>query len=441
MKKFIKSAIAVFLVLTLIAGMNVALAATTEKKYVDYGSYVLLGDSIASGWSDVEDRETRFTYVENSYGAYLAKDLGVDVYHPMACIGFRTIEMRYIFEEDYEGDKYLYYSIDKEKMDNVYAPAMIEAVKNAGIITLNVGGNDWGSYLGWHVFDIMDEFEETNEEFLTQARAYLENAGVARDTVETLASIAEITGCLPKFIEVLPQALADGLTNYFNNWNYMIEDIYALNPDVTLVVIGMFDTSLQAETTADGTLETTISALNIGQTISDIANIPMKEGAEKYGYILIEPKNIECEKQHPSNKGHRQIADLILAALPDANFQYKDVNLNSKEYKSISALCNKGIMTGVTETEFAPEANLTKAQLSDAVFNMAGIENVAGTDGDAKRVDVVKALWSAKSTDFIKSIKTLGFVLKTLVNGGKFNFNSTLTRAEAAAIIYDFINL
>lgn len=440
MKKLFKSTVAVLLVLTLLSGLSVCFAA--EKQYYDYGSYVLLGDSIASGWSDVEDRETRFTRVEGSYGAYLADDLGLtDSYYPMACIGFRTIEMRYIFEEDYEADRFLYYSIDEEKMDNIYAPAMIEAVKNAGLITLNIGGNDWGSYLGWHVFEIMDSFEEKNEEFLTNARAYLEEAGVARDTVETLAKIAQIAGCLPEFIEVLPKALEDGLTNYFENWNYMIEDIYALNPDVTLVVIGMFDTSLQAETTAGGGLETTIASLNIGQTISDIANIPMKEGAEKYGYILIEPKNIECEKQHPSAKGHRQIADLILEALPDAGFPLKDVDVNSKDYKVISELYNKGIMTGVSETEFAPDKNLTKAQLSAAVYNIAGIENAAGTDGDAKRIDVVKALWSAKSSDFIKSIKTLGFVLGTLINGGKFNINATVTRAEAAAIIYDYINL
>lgn len=444
MKKIFKSVVAIVLALTLVAGMNLALAATPEKEHLDYGSYVLLGDSIASGWSDVEDRETRFTRVEGSYGAYLADDLGLtDSYYPMACIGFRTIEMRYIFEEDYEGDKYLYYSIDKEKMDNIYAPAMIEAVKNAGLITLNVGGNDWGSYLGWHVFDIMDSFEDKNEEFLTQARAYLETAGVARDTVETLATIAQVAGCLPEFIEVLPVALNEGLTNYFTNWDYMIEDIYALNPDVTLVVIGMFDTSLQAETTAGGTLETTIEGLNIGQTISDIANIPMKEGTEKYGYILIEPTNIECEKQHPSAYGHRQIADLILEALPDAGFPMKDVDVTSKEYNIIAELYNKGIMAGVSESEFAPGANLTNAQLSAALKNITGVDNAAGDSGDAKRIGTALALVKATLSggDFLKGINTVIFALRIIFNDGKLNFGDTLTRAEAASILYEYINL
>lgn len=440
MKRIIKSVTAFLLVFTLLSGTMAAFAADSEKQYEDYKSYVLLGDSIASGWSDIEDRETRFVRVEGSYGAYLADDLGVE-YHPMACIGFRTTELRYIFEEDYEADRFLYYSIDKEDMDNIYAPAMIKEVTEADLITLNVGGNDWGSFLGWHIFEEMDKFEDTNIEFLNQARAYLEQAGLGLDTIDTVIEIASLTGSLPRLLEVLPKALEEGLKNYFENWNHVIEDIYALNPDVTLVVIGMFDTSLQSEATAGGGLEAALAAINLGQSISDIANIPMKEGAEKYGYILIEPKGIECEKQHPSARGHRQIADLILEALPDASFPYTDLDKKSSNYRAIEALCKKGIMEGVSETEFAPEANLTKAQLSFALGKIAGVENIAGTDGDVKRMDMVKAIWdTAFAESFTKGLKTIGFALKLLINGGKFDFSAPVSRGEGAAILYDYIN-
>lgn len=440
MKRIIKSVTAFLLVFALLSGTMAAFAADGEKQYEDYKSYVLLGDSIASGWSDIEDRETRFVRVEGSYGAYLADDLGVE-YHPMACIGFRTTELRYIFEEDYEADRFLYYSIDKEDMDNIYAPAMIKEVTEADLITLNVGGNDWGSFLGWHVFEEMDKFEDTNIEFLNQARAYLEQAGLGLDTIDTVIEIASLTGSLPRLLEVLPKALEEGLKNYFENWNHVIEDIYALNPDVTLVVIGMFDTSLQSEATAGGGLEAALAAINLGQSISDIANIPMKEGAEKYGYILIEPKGIECEKQHPSARGHRQIADLILEALPDASFPYTDLDKKSSNYRAIEALCKKGIMEGVSETEFAPEANLTKAQLSFALGKIAGVENIAGTDGDVKRMGMVKAIWdTAFAESFTKGLKTIGFALKLLINGGKFDFSAPVSRGEGAAILYDYIN-
>ena len=262
------------------------------------------------------------------------------------------------------------------------------------------------------------------------------------DVSAQIAEIAALTGSLPRLLQVLPKALEEGLTNYFENWNYVIEDIYALNPDVTLVVVGMFDTSLQAETTAGGGLETAIAGLNIGQTISDIANIPMKEGAEKYGYILIEPKGIECEKQHPGAKGHRQIADLILEALPDASFRYKDVDVSSKNYKAIEALSIKGIMEGVSETEFAPDAALTKAQLSAALNKISGAENAAGTNGNVNRINMATSLISASFSEGLgKAVKTIGLAVKLIINNGKFDLSATVTRGDGAAILYNYMSL
>ena len=442
MKRFIKSTVAILLVLVLLTGTMAALATNTEKKHFDYSSYVLLGDSVASGWSDVEDRETRFVRVEGSYGAHVADDLGVDVYHPMACIGFRTTELRYIFEEDFEPDRFLYYSIDKELMDTVHAPAMRKAVAEADLVTLNVGGNDWGSYVGWHVYEEMDKFEDVNEEFFTKARAYLENADIEEDTIDAIIDIAALTGSLPKLIEVLPKALEEGFRMFYENWNYVIEDIYALNPDVTLVVIGMFDNGVQDQETADKN-EAALLKLSLGQAIVDIANKPMKESADKYGYIYVDPVGTVCEKQHPSYEGHRHIADLILAALPDATFPYTDVDVKSSSYKAIETMYLKGIMNGVSATEFAPEGKFTKAQLSSAVSKITGA-SAEGNEDAVKRMDIVKALWDATfagEAGFNKTIKTIVFALKTLINGGKLNITADVTRAEAAVILADYIKL
>jgi len=98
-------------------------------------------------------------------------------------------------------------------------------------------------------------------------------------------------------------------------------------------------------------------------------------------------------------------------------------------------------MEGVSETEFAPEANLTKAQLSFALGKIAGVENIAGTDGDVKRMDMVKAIWdTAFAESFTKGFKTIGFALKLLINGGKFDFSAPVSRGQGAAILYDYIN-
>lgn len=424
-KLFKKSLAIIFTLLFVCSSFSVCAVNVNAKNHFDYGSYVLLGDSVASGWSDIEDRDTCFRRVEGSYGALLADDLGI-TYHPRACIGFRTLEMRYLFEDDYEGDRFMFYSVEQDFVD-AEIPKIREEVANAGLITLNVGGNDWGSYLGWHVYEEIAKIEG-NENFVEKALPYLEgvvNFGV--DTIETLVGIADIAGCLPELVKILPLALEEGFARYLENWNIMIEDIYALNPDVTLVVIGMFDTGLQDETMKDVegaiTLPSgTIGGVNIGQAIVDFANRPMREGAEKYGYIFIDPIGTLCEQQHPSYAGHRHIADLILEALPDADFPYTDMEAGSKEYNVAQKLYAKGYMTGVSATEFAPEADLTRGQLAEVLYNVAGAPEASAALNDTASAG---AAWCAEK-GIIKA------------ENGNFSPDKSISSFEFAQIMFRF---
>ena len=452
MKKLMKKSLAVILALMLLSGSMVCLAAVpADKDLSGYKSYVLLGDSIASGWSDVEDIESRFVRVEGSYGDLVAKDLGIadENYYPMACIGFRTVEMRYILEEDYEPDKYLYYSIDKDLMDTVHAPAMIEAIKNTDLITLNIGGNDWGSFLGWHVFDELDKAESENAEFLSHLEKYLTEASFI--SFDTVVEIASYCNALPELIQILPQALNEGLTNYFVNWNYMIEDIYALNPDVTLLVIGMFDNSLQdpdsPHVSTDGGVDTTNVLGSLGQTIIDVANIPMIEGAKKYGYTFVDTTGTLCEEHHPSrteNGGHRFIADRILEALPDTSFPYTDVDKASKEFNAVEYLTRNGIMEGVTETTFAPDEKITSAQLEKALFAITGEEGLASkSESSVSRISLAFAMYRASSainSGIMGFAKSVSLLLTVMFEEGPVGFGSTVTRGEAAMTLMYLIN-
>lgn len=451
MKKLIKKSLAVILALMLLSGSMVCLAAAPEGKELDYKSYVLLGDSIASGWSDVEDIESRFVRVEGSYGDLVAKDLGIsdENYYPMACIGFRTVEMRYILEEDFEADRFLYYSIDKELMDTVHAPAMRKAIAETDLITLNVGGNDWGSFLGWHVFEELDKAESENAEFLAQLEKYLTEASFI--SFDTVVEIASYCNAIPELVQILPQALNEGLTNYFTNWNYMIEDIYALNPDVTLLVIGMFDNSLQDPDSPyvsnDGSINTTNVLGSLGQTIIDVANIPMIEGAKKYGYTFVDTTGTLCEEHHPSrteNGGHRFIADRILEALPDTSFPYEDVEKSSVAYNAIEYLTRNDIMQGRTETTFAPDEKITSTELERALFALTGKENIViPADSAVSRVELSVAAYKAVSElnsgimGFVKAFTTFFTVL---FEDGAFGFASGVTRAQAAMAIMYIIN-
>ena len=58
--KNLKKALAVLLTLVLVSGSFMCFALDSEKQYFDYGTYVLLGDSVSSGYRDFDYRDTEF---------------------------------------------------------------------------------------------------------------------------------------------------------------------------------------------------------------------------------------------------------------------------------------------------------------------------------------------------------------------------------------------
>lgn len=284
MKRFIRKALAVVLTCALAFGAVTCFAAD-GKKYYDYGTYVLLGDSVASGHNDLVYVDSEFKRVDDSYGAYVADTLGVE-YIPMACPGFRTIDMRYMLEDDYPGDDYLFHDAHDPDVIKSRIPEYRRAISDAGLITLGVGGNDFGTYLTWVIADIMEK-EGICGEYVTALRDLLKQNGIESEKLDKIVELAKLTDSMPELVKILPQALKYGLENFFENWNHVIEDIYALNPDVQLMVIGMFDNGVKNEDDAAAS-EAGGQGLNLGQLVVDMANTPMKEGAEKYGYIFVD---------------------------------------------------------------------------------------------------------------------------------------------------------
>lgn len=287
MKRIMKKAVTIMLTFALVFSAVTCFAAG-EKKYFDYGTYVLLGDSVASGHNDLVHVDSEFKRVDDSYGAYVADELGVE-YIPMACPGTRTIDMRYMLEDDYPADDYLFHDAEDVEVMKSRIPAYRKAISEAGLITLGVGGNDFGTFLTWV---IADELEKQNlcDDYVKALRELLEQGGADDDTLANLDKIVELAktmGAMPELVKVLPQSLKYGLENFMKNWNIVIEDILTLNPDVQLMVIGMFDNGVKNEEDAAAS-EAGSAVPSLGQMVVDMANTPMKEGAKKYGYTFVD---------------------------------------------------------------------------------------------------------------------------------------------------------
>ena len=187
--KLFKRTIALLLTLVILSGSMMCFAVDGEKQYYDYDKILLLGDSQASGYSDYRDIYSEFCYVEESYAAYLAKDLGAELL-PFACPGFRTIELRYMLDDNYAGDDRLFNAVPSLPREAFEAskPYIRQAIKDADIITIGIGGNDWGAYLTWIMASVQLE-NKLPEEFRNELAKYLKNLAKLDSTKESMEII------------------------------------------------------------------------------------------------------------------------------------------------------------------------------------------------------------------------------------------------------------
>lgn len=485
MKKFMKKTLAVLLAIVMISATFVSFAANdvslnqeaADAHYGQFGKYLLLGDSAASGYRDVLSEndgndiynktynQSVYTIVPGSYADIIGKAIGAET-SSFAAPGFRTIEMRYMMEDDYaetikDVDEYLFHPAQLYVFDDIvcechgekllpgsehFRAAFKAAVAEADLITLGVGGNDWAEYLTWVVTDI---FEEINvaDEYIDDVKEILDKSTMSAETVAQVVDIAHKAGSLPQLIEKIPAALEYGLGNFYNNWNYMIEDIYALNPDVSLIVVGMGDSgkkgyyygyngeadqkievAAQDETTAKATEFITGLILGIG-------NGPMKTGAEKYGYTFVDPSGATYVTFHQDADGHVFIANKIIEALPNREITgtYTDI-LGHKYYDAIEYVLLNGIMQPAEEGKFTPDEALIGYELTAALNTLREKDKTSDNKKDVTAAKLAFELLGFTTTPnlgFNGLVKTIALALSVISNNN-FNFGAVISRGEAA---------
>lgn len=360
--KIFKRTLAVILTLLMISGSLVCFAAENEKQYHNYEKYVLLGDSEASGYRDYEYRMTEFTFAPDSYSDYLSQDLGAELV-PLACPGFRTVELRYVLDDNYvPEDKYLFSAVPNTSKAEIEAmiPSIRQEIADADLITIGIGGNDWGGYLGWVLTEIRME-NRLPEEFLVALEEYLATATTDDDIIGGMVDLANYMNALPDLVAVMPEAIEYAFATLNENWDYIVNAIYDLNPDVTLVVVGLFNTTLSTKRgEPDVVAEPDPISAEVEQMIVDFGNKPMIDNQEKYGYIYVDTTGTIVEVSHPTVAGHRFIADRILEELPDARFDLTDVKISDAEYKAVEYMYINGYMSASENKTFDGDAKITK---------------------------------------------------------------------------------
>ena len=435
--KMINKSIALLLVLLFVSSSFVCFGAE-EKQHYNYDKVMLLGDSEASGFSDYRDVFSEFTRVDDSYAAYVADHFNAELL-PYACPGFRTIELRCMLDDNYKpDDKYLFKKVPRTTEEEIMAkaPAMREAIAESDMIIIGIGGNDWGAYLGWTMAD--EQLEHAlPQEYKDELREYLKNATVEDDTIGKIVELADYLNAFKEVNAALPEAAAYAFSNLRTNWEWIVDYIYANNPDVTLVVVGMFPTYLKADRNAP---EIYTEPDPVAKTIEDamiaLGNKHMLDYQEKYGYIYVDTTGTIVEDAHPTVAGHRHLANRILEELPDARFQLTDDALiRNPNYKAIEYMVMSGIIDGTSDTTFSPDEALTKDVLSKALNKITGNYEITDKTSKVSKFELALTIFGImEKNDITGFFNALKFSVNILLAN-----DNIITRGNAAAILYSYI--
>lgn len=111
---------------------------------------------------------------------------------------------------------------------------------------------------------------------------------------------------------------------------------------------------------------------------------------------------------------------------------FEDINSNHWAWESIRYLYDKEIISGRSQAIFAPDDNVTRAELVKMIVLALGLsDNGTGQNFN----DISNGSWYA---DYVKIVSSKGIVFGD--DDGNFNPNQPITRQDAAVIIYRALN-
>ena len=358
--------------------------------------YVVIGDSMTNGYclpgyypqNTSDDNNVRGYDVEVPgtypvlFQEYLAETTGKDVdLHQLSISGIRAEELHFLLDPEYTGDAYTarvfdsttdgenwfrrvfrsredYSSVDYG--NDTLRAEYVKAIAEAEVISLNVGTNNFGTFLTGELQDIVlgGEYEYDLNDVL----------GQITDDVEILAAVESLRGELAAIIneQVDPSmsATANQLVDMFLyayagfavNYTASVEAIRTINPNAQLIIMGLMNNMDGMTLTVgedivylDAMYGAVIKAANVYMAGLDVVNQVVNGSASA---IYVDVKDVEL------------IVDQI-AGLDTDNYVYDAENI--LEWKMVSTI------TGNIEDYLSiPESRIDSVELDSA----SDIENL-----------------------------------------------------------------
>ncbi len=127
--------------------------------------------------------------------------------------------------------------------------------------------------------------------------------------------------------------------------------------------------------------------------------------------------------------GDYYVSDYTAPYCPSA--QFTDVALDAWYHEAVDFVLVAGLMNGMSETEFAPENNMTRAQLVTVLYRLAGSPSVEGLEHPF--ADVAAETWYTDAVIWAYNAEVVNGVSDTA-----FAPNANITREQLVAVLYRF---
>ena len=383
-----KRRISMLLVLAMLFGILCVPTFAANKNNYGIHRYVAMGDSIATGMNEevgvpkvpTDELDENGAPVmkeiigsnEIGYTADVARALNLiygDDYTSYAYAGMRTNDILYALNGATEEIAAGTVPDAGPSFDDV-RPQLLEDIRSADLITLNIGENDIFTIpLVLAVIAAIASQAENAEEAqqLEDAAEAVEQAETVQDAFAGVTNAIKTAKLLNTFCVTLVAMCVVGYQGFKTNFPQILAKYRDLNPNAQIVVLGMFN-PVVAFLKND-----LLSAADSLDAIVTPANLFMAASCAKYNCTFVGMTDIQIDSSmHPTTAQYQKMADRIVASL-NTKTAFTDVSSLSNTFKTaINWAVSTDITAGTSETTFSPNDTCTRAQIVTFLWRMAG---------------------------------------------------------------------
>lgn len=324
--------------------------------------------------------------------------------------------------------------------------AVAQAVPEASLITLTIGGNDRMGALYQY---LADAYNSQNGTSLTAGQVQDSLLGTAGAPVAQMTMLLFLAGQLSAFVET---GMTAALGQFTDNLTQILKDLRAANPTAQIVLTNQYHPyGILAGSAAFASLATQfdagVQALNTAiagaVTASGVENVVEADVYTPFAQAVAQGQN-PCNASatgltdinpdfHPNQLGHDLIAQAVLAALgetpDDGDLPFVDVAQGDWYEEAVAYVYEKNLMSGTDATHFTPSGTASRAMVATILWRMAG-QPAAGENPFA---DVPENTWY---TDAVAWAAEQGIV--TGYDAATFGPDNPVTREQFAAMLYRY---